>query len=104
MIKFIVMLLLSFNALAQVNVVNDFTATATTSSLEQLAQNQYRALLYIENKGPDEAYIKFDSAHSGSEGITLSSGESLNLAPAPINSVYVKSATTSSIIIVEGQK
>lgn len=74
--------------------------SATTASAVALAQDGARACLVIMNKGSTSVYIKFDSAHSGTEGILLVANGSWEAANVPINSVYIKSASSTDTVTI----
>lgn len=78
--------------------------TATATSTKYVNANPNRVYLFIQNTGANSATIKFDSAQSANEGIVLAANASITLSPAPINSVWAKSATGTTLNIVEGIK
>ena len=78
---------------------------ATTVSIRALSTSPYRKCLVFQMKGATTAYIKFGSAHTGTEGVAIS-GASTFWMPiiVPINSVYIKSsAGTVPVVILEGR-
>lgn len=78
-------------------------ATSTTSALA-VAANSSRAYLIIQNRGGVAVYVKFGSAHSGTEGIELAAGVSYEPYKVPIDSIYLKAASgTPSVTIYEGE-
>ena len=68
-----------------------------------MAQNATRAFLRVKNRGTDAVLIKPDSAHSGTEGLHLASGEVWEPKEVPINALYVRTVTlTATVDVTEG--
>jgi hypothetical protein len=102
--KFLVLfiLLISFNSMA--TVVSRTEGTATGTSAQAIAADSERKYFLIQNKGSETIYLKFDSAHSGTEGIVIPAGGNYEPVKAPLNSVWLKSSTGSqSYVIFHGR-
>lgn len=68
-----------------------------------LAANPTRNYLLLQNKGSASVYVKFGSAHSGTEGIELAAGQSYEPIKAPADAIYMKSASgTQTVLTAEG--
>lgn len=77
--------------------------TATTTSVKVINANARRKYLMIQNKGPEAIYVKFETVHTGLEGIKILSGGNYEPLYAPNNSIWIKTgASTSSVVIYEG--
>lgn len=99
--------LLSSSAFAQLNNCKILTQTAlgaTTTSVIGLASRSSRRCLIIQNiSAASTIYIKFDSAHTGTEGLNLSAGTIWAPIIVPMNSIYIKgSAGNVSATILSG--
>jgi len=90
-------LFLSFNSFAIIS--NTLTTmTATTTSTLALAADTQRKYLIIQNRGASGSatvYVKFGSAHTGTEGIEIVPGGNYEPYWAPYNSVYIESSTST---------
>lgn len=77
------------------------TQALTTSNTQVLQVNAQRTYLLIQNTGSNSIVVSFDNTNPG---LTIASGGSWEPGKAPINSVYLKSSTsTSTAVIIEGQ-
>lgn len=78
--------------------------TATTTSTLAKATNVNRKYLMIQNRGVEDIYIKTASVHTGGQvGIIIVGGGSWEPVDAPMESIYIKSASsTSDYTIIEG--
>lgn len=77
--------------------------SATTSSTRVLASNPSRKCLVFQVHGSSTVYIKFGSAHSGTEGISVSNAfwEPVII---PTGAVYLKSsAGVVTTTVLEGE-
>lgn len=91
------------SSFAKTQVKNIVEITATSSAAIGLAANRNRNYLLVQNAGSYDVYLKFDSAPTGTDGIKIAPGGNYEAYEAPINSFYVKTATSpSSIKIYEG--
>lgn len=77
------------------------TFTSSTTSAQALPADTYRRFLFIQNTGGTSVHIKFGSAHSGTEGIVLVAGAYVMFDKAPINSVYIKSASGTPTVTLQ---
>lgn len=88
----------------RIEITEQISGTATSSSVMALDDNIFRCLLVLVNQGVRDIYVKFSSSHSALEGIKVSAGGSLTMQPPPKNSVYVKTQTsTSAYSLLEGE-
>jgi hypothetical protein len=88
-------------AQAGVDVQSLTSFTATTTSTVALAQNTQRKYLLVQNRGAVSVYLKFDSAHSGTEGITVSAGGNYTEAcSAPTDSIFIRSDSSTALVTV----
>lgn len=79
------------------------TSNAVTSSAAQvIGSNVSRAYLFIQNTGANSAIIKFGATFSGSEGITIPANGTYSPNPVPTNSIWAKSASGTTLNVVEG--
>lgn len=77
--------------------------SATGTSGKALNANFNRKYLLVVNEGSQTVYVKVDAAHSGTEGVPIVAGGAWEPIVAPVNSLYIKSASgTQTISIVEG--
>lgn len=78
--------------------------TVGTSSVLALAANKDRGYLIIQNKGGDSCQVKFGSAITGTEGISITAGQYYEPVEAFIKSaVYMKcSGAGNDIVFLEG--
>lgn len=78
--------------------------SATTTSTLALAKDNARKYLLIQNTGANDILVKFDSAHSASEGIKIIAGGNYEPLIAPTSAIYIKtSSSTSTVSIVHGR-
>jgi hypothetical protein len=78
--------------------------TATTTSTMVLSANTYRRYLIVQNRGDASVLIKFDSAHTGDEGLEIIATGNYELPTPPYNSVWVKAVTdTQDLVIYEAR-
>jgi len=78
--------------------------TATTTSTLLVDGNTNRNYFFIQNKSATETLVvKYKAAHSGSEGIRLSPGQSFEPKVAPRDSVYIVCLSgTATVSWLEG--
>lgn len=102
---FMIVLLFSFRVFAAptaVDIKTQTVVTATTTSTVALAENKERRYLLIQNNGAVTVYVKFGAAHSGTEGVWIIAGGNYEPFQAPLESIYVKSASsTAAVTIIE---
>lgn len=79
--------------------------SVTTTPAVALAANSLRAYLLIVNTGATPVIVKFGSAPaSGTDGVPIPAGGNYEPFRPPANSVYVRTASsTSTLVIVQGQ-
>jgi len=88
---------------AQCTIVTQTEFSATTASALALAKSNGRLCLIVQNKGATNVYVKFDSSHTGTEGIVLVPNGSWEPSSVPNNAIYIKSASgTDTVTIEEG--
>ena len=114
MIKLLALLCLLFTATAYasgnwapdaVGVSNMSTFTCTGTSTQALPYNAARAYLFVQNSGATNAVtLTFGRAATGSEGVTLGAGIAYEPHPNIVNSIYCKSASGTTINMIEGLK
>lgn len=64
---------------------------ATTVSTQALAKRSSRKCLTIQNTSPGSTiYIKFDTAHTGTEGLLLGPSTIWTPIPPPVNLIFIK--------------
>jgi hypothetical protein len=90
-------------------VTNQSTFTCTNTSTKVMNANSARAYLLVENTGAtNAATITFGAAQVASEGVVLAPGGVYGALyepkPAPVNSIYCKSASGTTISLIEGAK
>ena len=79
------------------------TVTVTSTSTQELAQDNLRAYLLIVNNGAVPVYVKFGSAQTGTEGVAIPAGGNYEPYHAPANSVWMDTASsTASCTIIQG--
>ena len=89
-------------AKTQVKPLVEITATSTASI--GLSANHNRNYLLIQNLGPDDVYLKFISAPTGTDGIKIPLGGNYEAYEAPINAFYVITpSSTADLKIYEGE-
>lgn len=77
---------------------------ATTVSTRALLSSPYRKCLVFQNNGASTVYIKFTSAHTGTENYLLTTGATWQPIIIPTNAVYIKSsAGVVPVTILEGR-
>ena len=77
---------------------------ATTVSTRALLSSPYRKCLVFQNNGASTVYIKFTSAHTGTENYLLTTGATWQPIIIPTNAVYIKSAAgTVNVTILDGK-
>lgn len=97
----IFLLLFSLNSYSAGFTQTDVTVTATSTKF--LEVNSSRTYLVIQNKGSVDVYFKVNSASTSTEGIKLPSGGAYEPIEAPINSIFLKTASsTATVTIIEG--
>lgn len=78
--------------------------SATTVSTRALLSSPYRKCLVFQNNGASTIYIKFTSAHTGTENYLLGTGATWQPIIIPTNAVYIKSPLgTVPVTILEGR-
>lgn len=89
--------------ISQTKIQRQTTPALSTSSALVLAANPDRKYLVIQNTSAISVYVKFGSAHSGTEGVLITAGGNYEPNEVPTDSVYAKSASgTPTLNIVEG--
>lgn len=79
------------------------SVTATTTSTKVLDANAYRNYLIIQNTGSVSVIVKFGAAQTASEGVTIPAGGNYEPFKAPVDSVYLESASsTAAVTLIEG--
>ena len=74
-----------------------------TTSAQALAANLERKYLLIQNKGAAAVYVKFNSIHIGTEGISIPAGGNWEPSLVPLNSIWMKAASgTQTVSVIEG--
>lgn len=107
--KFLILFLLPFAVQAQTYNCRVLTQTqfnATTLSTVAIAENRSRRCLMVQNMGDSTIIVKFGSSHSGNEGVMISSKSTWQPIIIPVNSLYLKSFSTSpgvNATIIEGK-
>lgn len=104
--KIILTLLLSAPCWAanQVSMQSLTTASVSTSSISVASASHLRRYLIVQNRGTVDCYLKFDSAHSGTEGLLLQANGVYEPYVVPTNEIYMKCALgTQSISVYEGR-
>lgn len=104
--KLLLTVLILFSGLAgasidTVDIKTQTVVSATTTSTLALATNKDRRYLLIQNNGAVTVYVKFGSAHSGTEGVWIVAGGNYEPYKAPLESIYLKSASgTADVTII----
>lgn len=84
-------------------VTSQSDVTVTTTSTKFLSSDARRACLIVVNKGAATIYIKFQSAHSGTEGIALAANGTWESLVPPMDAVYMKAASgTVTTAVIAG--
>ncbi len=87
-----------------VNLSSMVSSSITATSTKVLDANPKRNYLLIQNRGTDGIYVKFGSAHSGTEGVVIPAGGNYEPIKPMRDSVYIKASTgTQSVTTLEGQ-
>jgi hypothetical protein len=68
------------------------TVSVTGTSTKFLDNDKEREYVFIQNIGASAIYVKFNSAHTGSEGITLAQNERYEPSVIPMGEVWMKSS------------
>lgn len=85
-------------------ITSQFDLTARPTSAILLNSKDERRCLVFQNQGASTVYIKFGSAHSGTENYALATATSWEPRVVPENSVYFRSASGSVVLtVLEGQ-
>jgi hypothetical protein len=85
-------------------IVNSADIEVTSVSSQKLPRNLNRKYLLIVNKGTQIIYVKYDSAHTGTEGIPIPVGGNYEPWIAPTNAIFMRSASGSqNVQVTEGQ-
>lgn len=80
------------------NASGTFEFTATTSSAKMFSENPFRTCLAIQNRGSTSVYVRYDQAHSGTEGIVILAGQYQDFPVVPTNSIYIESASSTDLV------
>lgn len=98
-------LLISATALAEVcriQTQQDFSAS--TVSIQARPESRSRKCLVYQNNGLSTVYIRYTSAHTGTENFTMASGSRWDPIIIPVNAIFIKSAAgVVPVTIIEGQ-
>lgn len=70
--------------------------TATTTAAQALPYQAGRKYLLIQNKGAVQVVLTWNGAGSGTEGIAIPAGGSWEPVVIPVNSLWVKSASSTA--------
>lgn len=98
-----VLFLVGAQAFAYVNYSTITYPTATTSSTKILNVNNLRQYLIIQNQGAVGVYVS-TATQTASQGILIPPGGSYEPEEAPINAIYVETASsTAALIVIQGQ-
>lgn len=77
----------------------------TNTSTQILDINLKRSYLLIQNKGSANVYIKFNTAHSGIEGVKIIPGGNWESEIPPTSLAFAKAESgTNLLTIIEGVK
>lgn len=77
---------------------------ATTVSVKMRSETHDRKCLIIQNQGSSVIYIKYDTAHTGTENFQLAGGATFAPIIIPVNAIFIKSAAGSvTTTILEGK-
>lgn len=108
--KILLMLLISSAAFAQtynckVTVQSDVTTSTTSATGVPLYANASRRCLILENKDAAiKVYVKFGSAHSGTEGLVLQPNARWEAITPPGQSIFLKAASGTPVVgVISGQ-
>lgn len=104
---FILITVFTINAWASApncKIVNQNDYAVTTVSTIRLAANATRKCLWVKNHASSSVlHIKFGSAHTGTEGLTIPAATIWEPITPPTSSLYFKApAGTYSTTIIEG--
>ena len=84
--------------------VHDLDIVVTTTAVMAIAEYRPRTYLLIQNKGPDDIYLTFDSTQTLTQGIHIPAGGNYEPYKVPFNSVWLRAATTSATVsIIRGR-
>jgi hypothetical protein len=87
-----------------ISIKNQGDITATTTAQQFLSANMTRKYLLVVNKGSRDAYLKFEVAPAGTEGILIPAGGNYESDRVPIGPAFIKTAsTTTEIYYLEGE-
>lgn len=79
------------------------TAAVNGTSSLVLAANTYRNYLLLVNRGATTIYVKFNAAHTGTEGVPIPSGGNYEPPNPPAEAVYaVTAGAAESLFVTEG--
>lgn len=102
-IGFLLLILASFDGLAETNISAQVTYTASATSVQVFPANLKRNFLAISKPAAGEISIKFDSAHTGDEGLEITGTEPIILDTVPVNSIWLKATSgTPDVTFIEG--
>lgn len=88
---------------AVVSLKTQTQVSVTTTSAVLLAANTYRNYLLVVNRGASAVYLKFGSAHAGTEGVTVPVGGNYEPSFPIVDSIYaVAAAGTDTVDVLEG--
>jgi hypothetical protein len=68
---------------------------ATTTSTLAVAANSIRNALIIDNRAAVAIYVKFGSAHSATEGISIAANTYREFTKVPTDAIYIKTASST---------
>lgn len=72
-----------------------------TSSVEVASFDRSRRYIMIQNKGPFDVVLKYDTVHDNNEGFILRAGGSYRPEIIPINPIFIKSLAGQVTIVVQ---
>lgn len=103
--KYLLLLLVSFNAFAGFVVNTQTRGSVTNTSTRVLLPLAIRNYLIIVNDGSASMSVKFRDAHTSDEGIPIPAGGNYEPDEVPVDAVYLKAATgTTTYRILEGKR
>lgn len=94
-------LAISMPVFAGIDMQSVTSFTATTTSAEAVDSDVRRNYLLVQNRGSVSVYMKFDSAHTGVEGVTIAAGGNyIASCAAPTDAVYIKADSSTALVTV----
>lgn len=77
---------------------------ATTTSAKVSSTNSYRKCLILQNLSASIVYVKFGSAHTGTENLQVGANSRWEPLVIPTGAIWLKSAAgNASIVVIEGR-